>query len=88
MVIGAPLAEELLFRGLGFSLLRPFGLAPAVLGTAFAWTLAHALLEGLPVFMVFGIGLALLRERQGSIFPGMFLHATFNGLSLLLTLTT
>ena len=34
VVVLAPLTEELAFRGLGFGLLRPFGLVPPIVGTA------------------------------------------------------
>jgi len=84
----APVAEELLFRGLGFSLLRPFGRSAAIVGPAVLWSLAHALVEGLPIFIVFGIGLAWLRERQNSTIPGMILHGTFNAAALILSLAT
>ena len=77
-----------MFRGLGFSLLRPFGRAPALIGPAVLWSLAHALVEGLPIFIVFGLGLAWLRERQNSTIPGMILHGTFNAGALILSLTT
>jgi membrane protease YdiL (CAAX protease family) len=82
VVVLAPVTEELAFRGLGFSLLRPFGLVPPILGTAMIWALAHGLLEALPVITVLGIGLAWIRYKQDSTIPGMFVHATFNGLAL------
>jgi membrane protease YdiL (CAAX protease family) len=82
VVVGAPLAEELTFRGLGYSLLRPFGLMPPVAVTAVLWGLAHGILEGLPIIIALGVGLAWLRHRQDSVLPGMLLHATFNALAL------
>jgi len=88
VVVLAPITEELLFRGLGFGLLRPFGLVPPIVGTAVMWSLAHGLVNALPVFVLFGIGLAWIRYRQDSTIPGMFVHATFNGLALAAALLT
>jgi membrane protease YdiL (CAAX protease family) len=86
VVVLAPLTEELAFRGLGFGLLRPFGLVPPIVGTAIIWAFAHGLLEALPVIFVLGIGLAWIRYKQDSTIPGMFVHATFNGLALAVSL--
>jgi membrane protease YdiL (CAAX protease family) len=82
VVVLAPVTEELAFRGLGFGLLRPFGLVPPIAGTAILWAFAHGLLEALPVIVLLGLGLAWIRYRQDSTIPGMFIHATFNGLAL------
>jgi membrane protease YdiL (CAAX protease family) len=79
----APVVEELMFRGLGYSLLEPFGRWPAILLTALAFALAHGLVEGFPVLFVFGAGLAYMRSRVDSVYPGMLLHIGFNALVLL-----
>jgi membrane protease YdiL (CAAX protease family) len=83
VVVGAPVGEELLFRGAGYTLLARFGTPVAVVGTAAAWAAAHGLVEAFPVIFAFGVGLALLRRSTGSIVPGMLLHALFNTLALL-----
>jgi uncharacterized protein len=88
VVVLAPITEELAFRGLGFGLLRPFGLAIGIVGSAVLWALAHGLLDALPVITMLGIGLAWLRYRQDSTIPGMILHGAFNGLALAVSLTT
>ena len=44
----------------------------------------HGLVEALPVLIIFGTGLAFLRSRTRSIYPGMILHATFNAAALLI----
>jgi CAAX protease family protein len=88
VVVLAPLTEELAFRGLGYGLLRPFGLAPPIVGSSLLWALAHGLLDALPVITILGIGLAWLRYRQGSTLPGMILHGTFNGIALAASLAT
>jgi uncharacterized protein len=84
----APVVEELTFRGLGYSLLEPLGRLTAILWVGVAFGLAHGLLEGLPILIVFGCGLALLRERSGSVYPGMVVHATFNAVALVVAVTT
>ena len=82
VVLVAPVAEELTYRGLGFALLRRFGTVVAVTGTAAAFAAAHGLVQGFPELFVFGAAIAILRWRTGSVFPGMLLHATFNGAAL------
>jgi membrane protease YdiL (CAAX protease family) len=85
--IVGPVAEELTFRGLGFYLLEPYGQTVAIVVIGITFGLWHGLVEALPVLIVFGTGLAFLRSRTRSIYPGMILHATFNGAALLLAVT-
>jgi uncharacterized protein len=79
----APVVEELLFRGLGYSLLRPFGRAAALLGTGVAFAAAHGLVEAFPLLALFGVGLAWIRERTGSVLPCIVLHGLFNAIAML-----
>ena len=88
IAVVAPIVEEIAYRGVGFSLLQRFGEWPAIVATALLFGLSHGLVEGLPVLTVFGIGIAWLRARTGSVFPGMLVHGTFNGLALVLAVTT
>jgi membrane protease YdiL (CAAX protease family) len=83
VVVAAPLVEELTFRGVGFALLERFGAAAAVVGTSVAFAADHGLVEGFPALFLFGVAVALVRLRTGSIYPGMLLHATFNAFALL-----
>ena len=83
----APAVEELTFRGLGFSVLEPFGTVIACLGVGLAFGLAHGLLEGLPVLVVFGTALAFVRSRTDSVYPGMVIHAIFNSVALIVSVT-
>lgn len=83
----APAVEELTFRGLGYSLLAPFGTVVACLGVGLAFGLAHGLLEGLPVLVVFGTALAFVRSRTDSIYPGIAVHAIFNAIALVASVT-
>jgi membrane protease YdiL (CAAX protease family) len=87
-VVVAPAVEELTFRGLGYSLLEPLGRVAAVLWVGVAFGLAHGLVEGLPILIVFGAGLALIRARTTSVYPGMVVHATFNAIALIVSVTT
>lgn len=84
----APIVEELAFRGLGFGLLARFGAPAAIVGTGLAFGLAHGLVDGLPILAIFGCGLAYLRSRTDSVYPGMLVHGVFNGLALALAVTT
>jgi len=78
----APSVEELLFRGVGYSLLRPLGAAPAVFFVGVAFGVWHGLLIALLILIPFGALLAYLRERTGSVVPGMVVHALFNGAAI------
>jgi membrane protease YdiL (CAAX protease family) len=80
--IGAPLSEELLFRGFLFS-----GLAKSRLGlvgtgilTALFWTLLHVGYSIFGLIEVFAIGLyfSWLLVRTGSLWAPMFCHAVYN----------
>lgn len=84
----APAVEELTFRGLGYSLLEPLGRLSAILWIGVAFGLAHGLIEGLPILIVFGAGLAFLRSRTDSVYPGMVVHAAFNAIALIVSVTT
>jgi membrane protease YdiL (CAAX protease family) len=81
--LGVPLVEEMTFRGAGFSLLARYGRWVAIVGTAVLFGVAHGLVLALPILVAFGIGLAWIRSRSGSIYPGMLVHAAFNALAVL-----
>ena len=81
----APIVEELTYRGLGFSLLRPYGAWVAILVTGILFGAAHGLVEALPVLTVFGIAVGWLRARTASVYPSMILHGFFNGLALIVS---
>jgi membrane protease YdiL (CAAX protease family) len=87
IALAAPFVEELMFRGLGFSLLRPLGEVPAILLIGLAFGIYHGLLEALPILTVFGAALALIRARTDSVYPGMFVHALFNSITLIAVLS-
>ena len=88
VVLVAPFVEELLYRGLGMSLLFPFvGPLFSIAITGLAFGLAHGLVLGLPVLTIFGITLGWLRWKTSSVYPGMIVHGIFNGAALLAAVT-
>jgi membrane protease YdiL (CAAX protease family) len=84
----APLNEELLFRGAGFSFLAPYGTVVAVVVTGILFGVVHGLLEALPVLAFFGVAVGWLRWKTGSVYPGMLLHGTFNALAVIVAVTS
>jgi uncharacterized protein len=82
VVIVAPIAEELTFRGLGFAVLMPYGAAVAVVGTAVAFAAVHGLVAGFFPLLVFGLAIGFLRFKTESVYPGMIFHACFNAAAL------
>ena len=79
-----PVVEELMFRGVGFTLLRRFGQTAAIVIVGAGFALVHGIAEGLPVFAFFGMGLAYLRSRTASVYPCIAVHGAFNAVSLVL----
>jgi membrane protease YdiL (CAAX protease family) len=84
----APFVEELIFRGAGYSLLERFGVWVAILAVGITFGLMHGLVEGLVVLSIFGAALAWLRSRTGSVYPCIAVHALFNGIALVVAVTT
>jgi membrane protease YdiL (CAAX protease family) len=84
IAVVAPIVEELTFRGLGFSLLRGFGQWTAIVLVGVLFGLAHGLVDGLPLLIALGSGLAYLRSRVDSVYPGMVVHGLFNSIALIL----
>jgi uncharacterized protein len=82
IVMVAPIVEELTFRGLGYSLLARYGRWVAVIGTGLAFALAHGLVDAFPLLAAFGFGLAYLRSRVDSVYPGVIVHGLFNAVAL------
>jgi membrane protease YdiL (CAAX protease family) len=88
VVVIAPIVEELLFRGVGYGLLEQFGQYTAIVLVGLAFALVHGLIAGFAVIAVFGAGLAYLRAKTESIYPGMLLHASFNAFGLAIGIAT
>jgi membrane protease YdiL (CAAX protease family) len=86
--IGAPLLEELLFRGLLFrALRRPLGALGALVVSGLFFGALHPLGNVAPVGFL-GVVLAGIfgTSRQRSLVASIAGHATFNGSQLLLAL--
>jgi membrane protease YdiL (CAAX protease family) len=79
----APAVEELTYRGLGISLLLPWGAVLAIGATGLLFGAAHGLLVALPILTAFGLVVGWLRVRTNSVYPGMALHGTFNAIALI-----
>jgi CAAX protease family protein len=84
LVVVAPVAEELIFRGLGFAALG----SVAVPVTSLLFAVAHGLPSLLVEVAVAGLVLAEIRRRTASVLPGMGVHIAFNGLALLIAFLT
>ena len=91
----APLAEELLFRGLIFRGLYRRSRVRAYAVSMLAFALAHTLgailhqpvgltLANLIVYLPAGFALAWIYERSGTIWESIFLHAAINAVAMLL----
>ena len=86
VVLLAPFAEELFFRGLGVRVLAVFGGLAAILVSGVVFGLVHGILGALPPLALFGIGLAWVRLRSASVWPSFIAHAAYNGLGILVLL--
>jgi membrane protease YdiL (CAAX protease family) len=82
LIILAPLAEELLFRGYLFGKLREMGgFWPSAILTSAVFGAAHLQWNvGIDVF-VLSLFLCVLRERSGSIWAGVLLHGFKNSIA-------
>ncbi|MEI7644019.1 MAG: type II CAAX endopeptidase family protein [Chloroflexales bacterium] len=79
-----PFVEELFFRGMLYPLLRRRApAAVAVVANAAIFAMVHMIPVLIPGLFVVGLCLAFLRERSGSIWPGVIYHAMQNGLAML-----
>jgi membrane protease YdiL (CAAX protease family) len=83
VIIGAPLAEEVIFRGQIFAALAQsrFGALGATVVTSVGWALLHATEPWLMILFIFVMGLALgwLLIRFGSVWVTIVCHAVWNG---------
>jgi uncharacterized protein len=82
-----PVVEELTFRGIGFRLLARFGRIVAVVLVGLLFGVWHGLVEALPVLVTFGWLLAWIRERTHSVYPCCALHAFFNGIQIIISVS-
>jgi hypothetical protein len=79
VVVGAPIVEELFFRGLVLrSLQRRFGDAWAVVGSAVLFGVAHFEPLQLPALVALGVILGVMAVSNKRLGPSIFAHAGFN----------
>ena len=83
IVLFAPVAEELFFRGIVFNAwLREAGRVWAYVGSAALFAVIHLSLASLlPIFLL-GLALAWVYQRTGSLLTPIVMHATVNGISV------
>ena len=90
LVVLPPLVEEVVFRGFVFGGLRgKLRFLPAALVTSLIFGAAHLQIgSGKPLLWVAGIDtftlsfvLCYVRDRSGSLWPGIFVHALKNGIA-------
>ena len=79
VVVGAPIFEELFFRGLALKAFeRKWGTVWGVLASSVLFGAAHLQLLQFPALVAFGIIAALLVRRYGRLGPAIWAHVGFN----------
>jgi membrane protease YdiL (CAAX protease family) len=85
VTVCAPLAEEFFFRGYFFGALRKNGFWFAALFTGLAFGTVHVF--GSPIAFIvplagLGVALCFIREKTGSLYPGIALHCLNNSVAM------
>jgi membrane protease YdiL (CAAX protease family) len=83
-VVVAPIAEEFFFRGFFYGTLRtrlPAVWATLVNGAVFGVIHASTGVSAIPALMFLGAALCLVREKTGSLYPCIAIHAFNNALA-------
>ena len=89
-VVGAPVYEEVLYRGIVQQALVGAGMRrwPAILATSVLFTLVHlgavTSVDGLLALFVLSIGFGWVYEKTGRLSASITMHAAFNVANLLL----
>ena len=82
-VIGAPIAEEIIFRGYLYPVAKKYTSTWfAAMFTGVLFGVVHMNLLGLPILALMGVALAVLYERTGSLWAPIFCHMAFNGMQM------
>lgn len=87
VVILAPIAEEIFFRGVVFNAwLREGGRRWAFLGSSALFALIHISVVALVPIFLLGLALAWVYQRTGNLLAPIAMHATVNAISVALAL--
>jgi membrane protease YdiL (CAAX protease family) len=87
-VVGAPVIEELFFRGLLLrSIQNRFGPAAALWGSSLIFAAVHLQPLQFPALVLIGLVLGWLAQRTGRLGPSIWAHVAFNGVATLTLLT-
>ncbi|MDQ3688833.1 MAG: CPBP family intramembrane metalloprotease [Chloroflexota bacterium] len=87
VVILAPIAEEVFFRGVVFNAwLREGGRRWAFIGSSALFAVIHASVVALVPIFVLGLALAWIYQRTGNLLAPIAMHAVVNGISVALAL--
>lgn len=81
-----PIGEELLFRGVLFTLLTRYGVWVAAILSSIVFALSHGLNLATPVAFIVGLAAAWLMHATKSIWPGVVVHAVNNASSSIVSL--
>ena len=90
IAVGAPIVEEILFRGLLWNAVAKRGLSPwiATVTSALAFSLFHFELVRFPLLLATGLVLGYLRQRTGSITTPIVAHMVNNLIGVIGLLTS
>ena len=87
VVILAPIAEEVFFRGVAFNAwLRERGARWAYVGSSALFALTHVSVVALVPIFLLGLALAWVYRRTGNLLAPIAMHVTVNGISVALAL--
>lgn len=82
-VIVAPVAEEILFRGYFYGVIRRYGgRLAAILTSSLLFAAIHVHLPSMLGLGILAVILCLLYERTGSLWATITMHATFNATTI------
>jgi membrane protease YdiL (CAAX protease family) len=86
-IIGAPIVEEILFRGILFpTLARHIGIPGAIGLSSILFALLHNHLNGFLPLTVLSIAFCLAYWRYGSLWVNIGMHALYNGINIVMLL--
>lgn len=80
-----PIGEEMLFRGVLFTLLSRYGVWLAAILSSIVFALSHGLNLSTPVAILVGLAAAWLMHKTKSIWPGVVVHAVNNASSSIIS---